>query len=580
MRDSKYRSPIMQLQIVQKLFSLLLTSTPADYRESSSALRAMHFEKLFQEMKTVCLSLNASCSDSDGDLSLYYLLDIIQLYTLPLVPIVLHRQEKSYYLIRSIENSSQPSIIWGTNDVWSSEGKDYSTWISVLSHQLIWGFFAEPQTKPNHVLSSEMTTFTKVHAEIFHEKLPENRQRDIFLSSLAVICLLRSDIAQEIFPLVVLSILKNKVIDNSGFVADKLTRFVLSPSCQLPRATILGCKALHFLLRQNIKTFIKDSCKKTPRVAAQVWTLPYSFTVNINFKVASEAAMRCNAVCTALLFAELSAESANNRMASDASINRNANVITNGQTDALVPILREIHDPDAIYGVDLTSSLELQALMFAQKQQWMEALLTYESINSEKSSAVRTDGIMRSLHGLGAYHALSGYVNDTQSGNPYSSEISWRLGEAAVSSLSQWSDRVLRQSNANMDKKTLSNSVDRSNTNVIGQLNVQNQELFSTINGYISSCLSSLAAKNTEAATQISKKCRNSLFNNVLKGIYDETAKNVVANFSYLESLTEISEVCECIAEGTGESKTPTIFKKWNSMQVINFYPLPLDTIS
>jgi hypothetical protein len=56
--------------------------------------------------------------------------------------------------------------------------------------------------------------------------------------------------------------------------------------------------------------------------------------------------------------------------------------------------------------MDLSSSLELQAMMFAQKQQHMEALLTYESIaqsaihTSEQDRTTSRDGIMKSLHGF------------------------------------------------------------------------------------------------------------------------------------------------------------------------------------
>ena len=73
-------------------------------------------------------------------------------------------------------------------------------------------------------------------------------------------------------------------------------------------------------------------------------------------------------------------------------------------------------------GLDLSSSLELQAVMFAQKQQHMEALLTYESIaqtqthtythtHTQASSYIQTpdrtmsrDGIMKSLHGYTHIH--------------------------------------------------------------------------------------------------------------------------------------------------------------------------------
>ena len=202
----------------------------------------------------------------------------------------------------------------------------------MLTYHLITNFFAEdsplPQPHDQPDLNNETAAFLKTHSQLFPERNKlKKRQKDIFLSSLSQLCLLRSDIAQNVFPLIILSaLIKPAVSDNGKYFSDKLSMYVLSPSCPLSRATILGCKSLHFLLRQNIKTFIKDSssCSKkagrpnpnpvpNPNPNPRPWTLPYTFTLSIDFKLAAEAAMQCRAVCTALLFAEMSTEYADKR---------------------------------------------------------------------------------------------------------------------------------------------------------------------------------------------------------------------------------------------------------------------------
>ena len=54
-------------------------------------------------------------------------------------------------------------------------------------------------------------------------------------------------------------------------------------------------------------------------------------------------------------------------------------------SETLMCIYREVHDPDAIYGVNLTSSLSLQAMAYAHAGQWLEAMATYDSMKKGQS---------------------------------------------------------------------------------------------------------------------------------------------------------------------------------------------------
>ena len=228
-------------------------------------------------------------------------------------------------------------------------------------------------------------------------------------------------------------------------------------------------------------------------------------------------------------------------------------------------------------GLDLSSSLELQAVMFAQKQQHMEALLTYESIaqtqqaQATSSSYIHTsdrimsrDGIMKSLHGytyihsvhyiqvfihayihtyrLGAYLTLSGFGNTAESKHnnsiathTYSSEISWRLGENAANSLSQWSyptTTLPQQPTTYMGYNSTS-----INSSTVSSTSSQ----YHSVNRYISASLTAmLTVKNSETAVLISSKCRSSLFDNILNGIFPHTYKHIYS--TYIHTHLQISQ--------------------------------------
>ena len=49
-------------------------------------------------------------------------------------------------------------------------------------------------------------------------------------------------------------------------------------------------------------------------------------------------------------------------------------------SETLMCIYRGVHDPDAVYGVNLTASLSLQAMAYAHAGQWLESMATYDSI--------------------------------------------------------------------------------------------------------------------------------------------------------------------------------------------------------
>ncbi len=153
-------------------------------------------------------------------------------------------------------------------------------------------------------------------------------------------------------------------------------------------------------MRQNFFNFIQFNGIKTERPLYN-----FGLTVEPHFLVA--AAARCQFACSALLFVDISQEERHRTSASSNKPDQPSLYSDQVLNRLLIAINKNIHDPDAIYGVDLYSSLELQAIMYEHKGNWMEALSIYESIlqsgitNSFDKERPEM-GIGRSLQGLGA----------------------------------------------------------------------------------------------------------------------------------------------------------------------------------
>ena len=196
--------------------------------------------------------------------------------------------------------------------------------------------------------------------------------------------------------------------------------------------------------------------------------------------------------------------------------------------------------------MDLTSSLPLQALMFSEKGNWMEALLSYESAfqsqgknkqkESEKmSSAAFTSGVVKSLYGLGALATLSLFANPliSQSDNDAKKlldESVWRLGKNALNSLQSWS---LPGDNVILDTSSSSGSVTKLQSTIT-----------ESINRNIAVTIDHISKLDINSAVKKIDSSADSLFNDILRNIHDETASNVIKNISQAQQLIELRDVC------------------------------------
>jgi hypothetical protein len=261
---------------------------------------------------------------------------------------------------------------------------------------------------------------------------------------------MQSSIAEAVFPLLVYDILllNGKESEAGRLLSSRIATFMLAiqPTSSgtgsgigtstfevskqehddvCARVAQLASNTLVFLLRQNVRKFVDRSRVKlrtsataaaaTPKAAlkpstAEVWTVPYSYQLNIDLSFAATVAVRCGCVCTALLFTELADEA---RRAVEGTDPRNGGrvniaigreqaivryrdtagasgtgraggsvaVTAAGMLSVSVPvpvpvyqplssetlmcIYKGIHDPDAIYAVNQSSNLELQALAYS-----------------------------------------------------------------------------------------------------------------------------------------------------------------------------------------------------------------------
>ena len=124
---------------------------------------------------------------------------------------------------------------------------------------------------------------------------------------------------------------------------------------------------------------------------------------------------------------------------------------------------------------------------------------------------------------LGAYLTLSGYASNADitsssiAPHTYTSEISWRLGERAADSLSQWSNHHHPATATTYIGHHHNPTITNINSSTISSTTSSSQ--YHSVNRHISASLNAmLSVKTSETAVLISSKCRSSLFDNILSG--------------------------------------------------------------
>lgn len=223
-----------------------------------------------------------------------------------------------------------------SHEVWCTIGKIYSTWVTTLVSCLIRDCYGATST------SLTFGRDTKWAEANLSRRVRGSAKESLFMLSLEGMAAIHVEVAEALFPLLLLDVLQSSDKDTSRLVADRLevhlfnadasafqgeALITLSGQTPLQAATRLGCQALVFLLRQNIllvrsgstkalNTSSSKTNKKRPLDTQRATReppgdgdgSPYSFGIPIDFSVAATAAVRCGLICTASLFVELAAE--------------------------------------------------------------------------------------------------------------------------------------------------------------------------------------------------------------------------------------------------------------------------------
>ena len=209
--------------------------------------------------------------------------------------------------------------------------------------------------------------------------------------------------------------------------------------------------------------------------------------------------------------------------------------------------------------------------MFSEKGNWMESLLSYESvlqsenfsnISNERNASNREEcasGIIKSLYGLGALGTLSFLTNQSVSyycnteSKQLLNETVWRVGKNSLNSLQSWS------------LPTDSNALDINNhiSNSSVCKNIQNSTA-DFINRNISLTIDYISKMDMTSAISRIDQSADSIFSNIVKNIFDETASNVVNNISQAQQLIELREVCTIIANDDNDYCNKVLLR-WGS---------------
>lgn len=427
-------------------------------------------------------------------------------------------------------------------ETWNITNKTFDAWVTAVVPEVINQCYQGIESAETSSLSATRKRSAPSHSSNLVQGT------DKFISSVQLLSHLRPDVAESIFPLLVYDILSNpaSMAIATDSISSRFKDILVSATATKSadkKIIQLICRTLVFILRQKICEFavkpvmrkVSKDAKSDKKSDAAEYRLPYSYVLDIDLELAATAAVSCGCTCAALLFAELADENRKHRIKYSSINGFSEHDVTAVSADLLMCIFKDIHDPDAIYGVNPRTDLQLQAIMYSHTGSWMEALLTYESLVNIPPSTQSTKvispklGIAQSLQGLGAQHTLSYYALqsiDESSVQSLASESSWWLGNKHAS---YNADAALRQwGSTNIHQK------------------YDNDELFTTyFNGQITGVLKDLQRLDINNALERLRHCQDSLFPHIIVLMNEETGTNLVKDLVRVQHVTEMVEVAQ-----------------------------------
>ena len=463
----------------------------------------------------------------------------------------------------------------------TSASEEYDKWIRhFVSHHIQIMYFSKYREESGYVFASSDTRLLSCPESL------RDAGSDLFVAWIIDAVAVSSAVAEAVFPLVFCDIIRNHTEDHGALIAyfsDSMSLHMLSTD-SLPQASRLALKTISFLLRQNVISFKETSQKRSVKSTSPhdsippvlglspPWKPPFGISLNIDLQIIVNAAVRCGAICSALMLIELHMESFRSDMVEDSR--REVAGLTS--PEFLFSIFSEMHDPDAVVGVNHSLRLEIQANLHAHRCNWTEALSTYETLlQASAPSGLRRNynhGIASALRGLGYQHLLEHYNAQNEQAartsladiEDVTSEVHWRrdpLALRADAALRSWDMESTFPNSRHEDYNPISGS---------RQLftYVSEKENVSQFNFHLSDALRNMRILHPGVMSKTILSCCNVAFPALLWVSEHESAIKFVHHLAKLQQIVEMQEAFNVLIRSNANEDADDLLKRWGSRLV------------
>ena len=420
LRSTQYDINSITILLVEMLFHNQFANNMACFEVCSNVLARLSYQKFFDQCAELFRS-SAFADSSHQAIRLNYAsfiepgkFDVFEYLTGSEIQISLIRRPAA-------------DVIWD-EELWNEKGRDYNDWLTTLCYCLL----------------QYLLDFVKKNDLAKKQGIERHRLLLIFMSMLPHVCLFSVEMCEVLFPLLVYELIELSGPQSltSNKLSEHIPQYLLATNASV-NACKLGCNALVFLLRQNIHSFKNGAVSVPPSPSGKPSGSPtnnshYSYFLNIDYQTAASAAHRCGLNSTALLLCELYAEQS--KVPFVRSLISGEGDSSASLKSLVVPIYRSLNDPDMIEGLDHSLDLYLQAECYANKNQWLQAMSTYESLLADQhtqSFGSISDGMTRCFEGLGSNLSFN------NSGLTYNKSSVHELNRAAERQLSSWDHTIV-----------------------------------------------------------------------------------------------------------------------------------------
>eukprot|EP01105_Mastigella_eilhardi_P010587 TRINITY_DN2472_c0_g1_i1.p1 TRINITY_DN2472_c0_g1~~TRINITY_DN2472_c0_g1_i1.p1 ORF type:complete len:2237 (+),score=571.05 TRINITY_DN2472_c0_g1_i1:1980-8690(+) len=222
--------------------------------------------------------------------------------------------------------------------------------------------------------------------------------QDKVLQLCGPVCLHKLQFAEFLFPRLILNIVET----GDQQLTQQLTHFfkiLLSTANPHKESVLLVLHTLNFLRNSH--------CSKSKKSSSWFWDTP--FWRDLSLLDVANAALRCSAYLTSLLYVELHCQKQLLPQAVRLGVPADDEQAINA---ILLVIFSNISEPDSIYGVSNVDNIRAQLLTDQHEQQWHKVLGKYDTLLQMQASSALTSGgpntigLVTCLKTLGHYHLL------------------------------------------------------------------------------------------------------------------------------------------------------------------------------